>query len=144
MTTVGNLLTNKGREIWSISPDNSVFEALEMMAEKNVSGLLILENDKLVGIFTERDYARKLILKGKLSKNTKVGELMTKNILYVESQNTIEDCMKLMTVKRIRHLPVLDNNQLIGILTIGDLVKQIISEQQTTIDQLENYISGGY
>jgi CBS domain-containing protein len=114
------------------------------MAEKNVSGLLILDNDKLVGIFTERDYARKLVLKGRLSKNTKVSDLMTKNILYVKSQNTLEDCMKLMTVKRIRHLPVLDNNQLIGILTIGDLVKQIISEQQTTIDQLENYISGGY
>lgn len=144
MTTVGNLLTTKGSEIWSIGPDNSVFEALEMMAEKNVSGLLILENDKLVGIFTERDYARKLILKGRLSKNTKVSDLMTKNILYVETQNTIEDCMKLMTVKRIRHLPVLDNGRLIGILTIGDLVKQIISEQQTTIHQLENYISGGY
>ena len=144
MTTVGNLLTTKDSEIWSIGPDNSVFEALEMMAEKNVSGLLILENDKLVGIFTERDYARKLILKGRLSKNTKVSDLMTKNILYVETKNTIEDCMKLMTVKRIRHLPVLDSGRLIGILTIGDLVKQIISEQQTTIHQLENYISGGY
>ena len=144
MTTVGTLLINKGRDIWSIAPDNSVFEALEMMADKNVSGLLILENDKLVGIFTERDYARKLVLKGRLSKNTKVSDLMTKNILYVESQNTLEDCMKLMTVKRIRHLPVLEDNRLIGILTIGDLVKQIISEQQTTIDQLENYISGGY
>ena len=144
MTTVGNLLTTKDSEIWSIGPDNSVFEALEMMSEKNISGLLILENDKLVGIFTERDYARKLILKGRLSKNTKVSDLMTKNILYVETKNTIEDCMKLMTVKRIRHLPVLDNGRLIGILTIGDLVKQIISEQQTTIHQLENYISGGY
>jgi CBS domain-containing protein len=144
MTTVGNLLTTKGREIWSIAPDNSVFEALEMMAEKNVSGLLILENDKLVGIFTERDYARKLALKGKFSKDTKVNDLMTKNILYVETQNTLEDCMKLMTVKRIRHLPVLEDSRLIGILTIGDLVKQIISEQKTTIHQLENYISGGY
>ena len=144
MTTVGNLLSIKGQEIWSIAPDKSVFEALEMMAEKNVSGLLILENDELVGIFTERDYARKLILKGKLSKSTKVGDLMTKNILYVETQNTIEDCMTLMTTKRVRHLPVLKSNRLIGILTIGDLVKQIISEQQTTINQLENYISGGY
>ena len=144
MTTVGNLLTIKGREIWSIAPDNSVFQALEMMAEKNVSGLLILENDKLVGIFTERDYARKLILKGRLSKDTKVSDLMTKDVLYVEIQNTIEDCMNLMTKKRVRHLPVFDNGQLIGILTIGDLVKQIISEQQTAIHQLENYISGGY
>lgn len=115
-----------------------------MMAEKNVSGLLILENDKLIGIFTERDYARKLILKGRSSKNTKVREMMTKDILYVKTQNTIEDCMTLMTAKRIRHLPVIDSNRLIGIVTIGDLVKQIISEQQTTIHQLENYISGGY
>lgn len=144
MTTVGDLLEGKGREIWSIAPDNSVFEALEMMAEKNVSGLLILENENLVGIFTERDYARKLILKGKFSKDTKVSDLMTKNILYVTTQNTIEDCMKLMTSKRIRHLPVLNNSRLMGIVTIGDLVKQIISEQQTTIHQLENYISGGY
>jgi CBS domain-containing protein len=144
MTTVGNLLTSKSSEIWSIAPDNSVFEALEMMAEKNVSGLLILENDKLIGIFTERDYARKLILKGRSSKNTKVREMMTKDILYVKTQNTIEDCMTLMTAKRIRHLPVIDSNRLIGIVTIGDLVKQIISEQQTTIHQLENYISGGY
>ncbi len=144
MTTVDKLLKAKGNEIWSIAPDSSVFEALEMMAEKNVGGLLILEDDKLVGIFTERDYARKLILKGRFSKDTKVSDLMTKNILYVEADNTIEDCMTLMTSKRIRHLPVLENGGLIGVLTIGDLVKQIISEQQTTINQLENYISGGY
>jgi CBS domain-containing protein len=144
MTNVGNLLTSKGREIWSIAPDKSIFDALEMMADKNVSGLLVLESDKLVGIFTERDYARKLILKGKSSKNTKVSDLMTKNILYVGSKNTIEDCMKLMTGKRVRHLPVIDTGRLIGIVTIGDLVKQIISEQQTTIHQLENYICGGY
>ncbi|MFT5573696.1 MAG: CBS domain-containing protein [Cryomorphaceae bacterium] len=144
MTTVGNILTLKSSEIWSIAPDSSVFEALEMMADKNVSGLLILENEKLVGIFTERDYARKLILKGKFSKKTKVSELMTKNILYVEPDNTLKDCMTLMTNKRIRHLPVLDNGRLVGILTIGDLVKLIISEQKTTIHQLENYISGGY
>jgi len=144
MTNVGNLLTSKGREIWSIAPDKSIFDALEMMADKNVSGLLVLESGKLVGIFTERDYARKLILKGKSSKNTKVSDLMTKNILYVGSKNTIEDCMKLMTGKRVRHLPVIDTGRLIGIVTIGDLVKQIISEQQTTIHQLENYISGGY
>ncbi len=144
MTTVAKLLMSKGHEIWSIPPDCSVFEALEMMAEKNIGGLLVLENDKPVGIFTERDYARKLILKGRFSKNTQVSDLMTKNILYVEPHNTIDDCMKLMTTKRIRHLPVLDNGRLTGILTIGDLVKQIISEQKTTIHQLENYISGGY
>ena len=144
MTNVGNILTSKGQEIWSIAPDKSIFDALEIMADKNVSGLLVLESGKLVGIFTERDYARKLILKGKSSKNTNVSDLMTRNILYVESKNTVEDCMKLMTAKRVRHLPVIDSGRLIGIVTIGDLVKQIISEQQTTIHQLENYISGGY
>ena len=144
MTTVDKLLSIKTKEIWSLAPSDSVFEALEMMADKNVSGLLIVKDEKLVGIFTERDYARKLILKGKFSKDTEVGDLMTKNVLYVEPNNTIEDCMKLMTDKRIRHLPVMDEGQLIGIVTIGDLVKQIISEQETTIHQLENYISGSY
>ena len=144
MTTVDQLLANKGSDIWSVTPDATVFEALQMMAEKNVSGLLILENEKLVGIFTERDYARKLILKGRFSKDTKVGDLMTTNVLYVETKNTIDDCMTLMTEKRIRHLPVFDDGKLVGILTIGDLVKQIISEQQTTIQHLENYIAGGY
>ena len=144
MTIVKNLLSNKTSEIWSLAPDASVFEALEMMADKNISGLLIVENDALVGIFTERDYARKLVLKGKSSKATQVGELMTRNVLYVGSKNTIEDCMQLMTDKRIRHLPVLDDGRLTGIVTIGDLVKQIISEQKTTISQLENYISGSY
>lgn len=144
MTTVDTLLSTKTKEIWSIAPNGSVFEALEMMADKNVSGLLIVKNEELVGIFTERDYARKLILKGKFSKDTEVGDLMTKNVLYVEPKNTIADCMKLMSDKRIRHLPVMEKGKLIGIVTIGDLVKQIISEQETTIHQLENYISGGY
>ena len=144
MTNVDSLLVNKGNDIWSITPGASVYEALEMMAEKNVSGLLIMEDEKLVGIFTERDYARKLILKGRFSKDTQVSDLMTTNVLYVEPSNTVEDCMKLMTDKRIRHLPVLEDGKLVGILTIGDLVKQIISEQESTIHQLENYISGGY
>lgn len=144
MTTVETLLATKGGEIWSIDPNASVFEGLEMMAEKNISGLLIVVSGALVGIFTERDYARKLILKGRFSKDTKISDLMTSNVLYVQPNNTIQDCMKLMTDKRIRHLPVLEDGQLVGILTIGDLVKQIISEQQTTIHQLENYISGGY
>jgi CBS domain-containing protein len=144
MTTVDKLLSIKTKEIWSLAPNDSVFQALEMMADKNVSGLLIVKDEKLVGIFTERDYARKLILKGRFSKDTEVCDLMTKNVLYVEPNNTIEDCMKLMTDKRIRHLPVMDEGTLIGIVTIGDLVKQIISEQETTIHQLENYISGSY
>ena len=144
MTTVNNLLSIKGRDLWSIAPDASVFEALQLMADKNISGLPVLQNGQLVGIFTERDYARKVILKGRLSKDTELSDLMTKNVLYVETKNTVEECMRLMTAKRIRHLPVLDDGQVIGIVTIGDLVKQIISEQENTIHQLENYISGGY
>jgi len=144
MTTVNNLLSIKGSEVWSIAPDASVFAALELMADKNISGLPVLQNGRLVGIFTERDYARKLVLKGRLSRDTELGDLMTKNVLYVETKNTVEECMRLMTAKRIRHLPVLDDGQVIGIVTIGDLVKRIISEQETTIHQLENYISGGY
>jgi len=144
MTTVNNLLSIKGSELWSIEPDASVFEALELMADKNISGLPVLHNGRLVGIFTERDYARKVILKGRLSKDTELGDLMTKNVLYVDTKNTVEECMRLMTAKKIRHLPVLEDGQVIGIVTIGDLVKQIISEQETTIHQLENYISGGY
>ena len=144
MTTVNSLLEVKGHEVWSIEPNASVFEALEMMADKNVSGLMILESGKLIGIFTERDYARKLILKGRFSKDTKVSDLMTRNVLYVEAHNTVNDCMTLMTVKRIRHLPVLDSGKLIGIITIGDLVNQIIAEQKDTIHHLENYISGSY
>jgi CBS domain-containing protein len=144
MTTVDKLLSIKTKEIWSLAPNDSVFQALEMMADKNVGGLLVVKDGKLVGIFTERDYARKLILRGKFSKHTEVGDLMTKNVLYVEPNNTIDECMKLMTDKRIRHLPVMDEGTLIGIVTIGDLVKQIISEQETTIHQLENYISGSY
>ena len=144
MTTVGELLDSKGHEVWSIGPSSSVYEALEMMADKNVSGLLILDGSQLVGIFTERDYARKLVLQGRISRDTNVSDLMTKKVLYVKPSNTVSDCMNLMTAKRIRHLPVIDQEQLVGILTIGDLVKQIISEQQSTIDQLENYITGGY
>lgn len=114
------------------------------MADKNISGLPVLQNGGLVGIFTERDYAHKGILKGRLAKDTQVSDLMTKNVLYIETKNTVEECMRQMTAKKIRHLPVFDNGQLTGIVTIGDLVKQIISEQETTIHQLENYISGGY
>ena len=144
MTTVDQLLKNKGGNTWTIAPDATVFEALEVMLEKDVGGLLVLENDKLVGIFTERDYARKLILQGRFSKDTNVGDLMTKNVLYMEPQNTIDDCMRLMTGKRVRHLPVIDDGKLIGIITIGDVVKQIISEQEQTIHELEKYITGGY
>jgi CBS domain-containing protein len=143
MKTVGELLKSKGREIWSISPLATVFQALELMAEKDVGALLVVQNDKLVGIFSERDYARKVILKGKASKDTTVSELMTQTVFYVSPENTFEDCMALMTSKQIRHLPVLDNGRLVGIVTLGDVVKRIISEQEFKIHELEKYVVSG-
>jgi CBS domain-containing protein len=142
MTYVEQLLKTKGNEIWSIAPQATVYEALQIMSEKDVGALLVLDKGNLVGIFSERDYARKLILKGRFSKDTTVGELMIREVLYIESQSTIEHCMALMTAKRVRHLPVLENERLIGIVTIGDVVKQIISDQEFTIQQLERYIKG--
>jgi CBS domain-containing protein len=144
MTSVEQLLKFKGSETWSVEPQATVYEALQIMSEKDTGALLVLDKGNLVGIFTERDYARKLILKGKFSKDTAVRELMTHNVLYVEPQNSIIDCMRLMTKNRVRHLPVIDNEQLVGIVTIGDVVRQIISEQESTIEQLEKYITGGY
>jgi len=141
-TYVNQLLKTKGNEIWSVAPQATVYEALQIMSEKDVGALLVLDKGSLVGIFSERDYARKLILKGRFSKDTTVGELMTREVLYIESQSTIEHCMALMTVKHVRHLPVLENERLIGIVTIGDVVKQIISDQEFTIQQLERYIKG--
>ncbi len=141
-TYVEQLLKTKGNEIWSIHPQATVYEALQIMSEKDVGALLVVDKGNLVGIFSERDYARKLILEGRFSKDTTVAELMTREVLYIESQSTIEDCMALMTAKRVRHLPVLENERLIGIVTIGDVVKQIISDQEFTIQQLERYIKG--
>jgi CBS domain-containing protein len=144
MTSVEQLLKFKGSQTWSVAPQATVYEALQKMSEKETGALLVIDEGNLVGIFTERDYARKLILKGKFSRDTAVRELMTQNVLYVEPQNSIVDCMLLMTNNRVRHLPVMDNQQLVGIVTIGDVVRQIISEQESTIQQLEKYITGGY
>jgi CBS domain-containing protein len=134
--TVGELLQNKGSDIWSINPQASVYTALQIMAEKDVGALLIIENGRLVGIFSERDYSRKVILKGRTSKGTKVRELMTQIVLYVTPEMKINECMAVMTAKRIRHLPVLKDSQLVGIVSIGDVVKSIISEQEITISEL--------
>src|SRR5262249_25689876 len=123
-------------------PDASVFEALKVMAEKNVGALLVIEGERLVGVFSERDYARKVILHGKASKEIPVREIMTAHVLYVRPHQTIEECMALMTDKRVRHLPVLDGEQLIGVISIGDVVKAIIAEQGFIIEQLQNYITG--
>jgi CBS domain-containing protein len=144
MTTIGQLLKTKGNEIWSIAPQATIYEALQVMSEKDVGALLVVHKGDVVGIFSERDYARKLILKGKFSKDTSVEELMTRKVLYVGPESTIEDCMALMTAKSVRHLPILKDERLIGIVTLGDVVKQIISDQEFTIHQLENYISGSY
>jgi len=144
MTTIETLLRIKGNDIWSVAPQATVYEALQILSEKDVGALLVVHKGEVVGIFSERDYARKLVLKGKFSKDTPVGELMTREVLYVGPESTIEDCMALMTAKSVRHLPILENKQLIGIVTLGDVVKQIISQQEFTIEQLENYVSGIY
>ena len=144
MTTIAQLLNVKGNQIWSVEPKATIFEALEIMSEKEIGALLVMEDGKLTGIFSERDYARKVILKGKSSKETPVGELMTKKVFYIDSQKTLNDCMAMMTAKRIRHVPVIEDNQVMGIVTIGDVVNQIISEQEVTINHLENYITGSH
>ena len=144
MTTIAQLLNAKGNQIWSVEPKATIFEALEIMSEKEIGALLVMEDGKLTGIFSERDYARKVILKGKSSKETPVGELMTKKVFYIDPQKTTNDCMAMMTAKRIRHVPVIEDNQVVGIVTIGDVVNQIISEQEVTINHLENYITGSH
>lgn len=142
MAAVNNILETKGSVTFSIPPDTSVFHALEIMVEKNVSALLVTEGDKLAGIFTERDYARKVALKGKSSKDTVIGDIMTRDLITVTRATTIEDCMQLMTGKYIRHLPVVENGELVGIISIGDVVRTIIEEQKSIIGHMEQYIAG--
>jgi CBS domain-containing protein len=129
--------------VWAIPPDALVYEAIKMMADRGVGALLVMEGQRLVGIVSERDYARKVILQGKSSRNTPVREIMTDKVFYVRPEQTVEDCMALMTARRIRHLPVLNDNQVKGVVSIGDLVKAIISEQEVCIQQLEQYIMSG-
>lgn len=142
MSTVKQLLDEKGYHVYSIHPQAFVIEALQMMADKNVGGLLVVEGDKLVGIFSERDYARRGILKGRSSKDTPVSEVMTKDVYCVNPNTTIEECMALMNERYIRHLPVVDKEKLLGIVTIRDIVHKIISTQKFTIRELEKYIYG--
>ena len=142
MATVKNILEAKGNATFTITPETSIYHALELMVEKNVSALLVMENEKLAGIFTERDYARKVALKGKSSKETQIGEIMTRDLITVSPNSTIDECMKLMTGKFIRHLPVVENNKLVGIISIGDVVRHIIQEQKFIIENMEQYISG--
>ncbi len=142
MTTVAQILQGKGNEVWSVSPATVVYNALKAMAEKNVGALLVLEGDELRGIFSERDYARKVILEGKSSREIPVKEIMSPEVFTVGPQQSVEECMALMTDKRVRHLPVVEGGRVIGVISIGDAVKAIISEREFTIKQLENYITG--
>ena len=143
MKTVEKLLQAKGYNIWSITPDASVYEAVKLMADKAIGALLVLESGKLVGIISERDCTRRVILKERAPKDTLVREIMTPDVITVHPNQTVEECMALVTARRIRHLPVLAGDQLMGIVSIGDLVKGIISGQEFMIQQLENYIKGG-
>ena len=141
--TINEVLNQKGATVWRVSPSATVFEAIQMMADKNIGALLVTDQDKLVGILTERDYTRKVALKGKSSKQTAVKEILTGEIIHVSPAHTVDECMRLMTAHRVRHLPVLEGDQILGIVSIGDLVNWIISAQSSAIQQLQTYI-GGY
>ena len=143
-TTVKQILSEKGHEVWSTSPNTTVFDALKSMSDKSIGALVVLDNLKVVGVFSERDYARKVILEGKSSKELPVKEIMTRRVVCVKPENTTDECMALMTDKHIRHLPVVEGDKLVGIISIGDVVKAIISQQELVIEQLENYITGTY
>ena len=140
MKTVTQLLEAKGREVHTIGPDARVIDALKLMADKDVGALVVTEGARIAGIISERDYARKVILHGKSSQDVGVREIMTAKVVTVQPRHTVEECMSLMTAKRIRHLPVTEGERLIGVLSIGDLVKEVIAEQEQTIKQLESYI----
>lgn len=141
-TTIRQILRGK-HEIYKVAPEASTLEALRLMAEKNVGALLVVSEGRLAGIFSERDYARKVALQGKSSKDTPVSEIMTSKVVTIDPDRTAGECMALMTEKRFRHLPVMENGQLLGVISMGDVVRVIVGEQQFTIKQLESYISGG-
>ena len=139
-STLSEVLDAKGHNVWSVSPQSSAYEALELMAEKDVGALVVIDQGKVVGMFSERDYARKLALEGKSSRETQVAEIMTKPVCYVLPWTSLSECMALMTNKHVRHLPVIESDKLIGIVTIGDVVKAIISEQESVIQELKSYV----
>ncbi len=140
--TITEILNHKGTNVWSVSPGATVFEAIQMMADKNVGALLVIEEEKLVGIISERDYTRKVILKGRSSKQTAVREILSGHVIHATPASTVEDCLRLMTDHRIRHLPILEESRILGVVSIGDLVNWIITAQSTRISQLQTYIAG--
>jgi CBS domain-containing protein len=140
---ISSILHQKSSALWSVAPQTTVFDAIKLMAEKNIGAVLVISGGKLTGVLTERDYTRKVALEGKTSKKTQVWEIMPRDIISVAPGDSVEDCMKLMTEKRVRHLPVLEGGSVVGIISIGDLVNWIISAQNATIEQMEQYIAGG-
>ncbi len=142
MVTVQHLLREKGSAVWSISPDATVFEAVEMMAEKGIGALLVMEGSRMVGIISERDYTRKIVLKDRHSKDTKVREIMTTNVFHVPPDESVDECMVLMAQHRFRHLPVVNGDRVVGMLSMRDIMNSVIAEKQLLIEQLENYIAG--
>jgi CBS domain-containing protein len=141
---VSALLQSKGTQVYSITPETTVFDAIKLMADKNVGALVVLAEDRVVGIFSERDYTRKVILHGKSSKETRVQELLSTPVIGARPDSSVEECMRLMTTYRVRHLPILEGEKLVGVISIGDLVNWTISAQSTAIHQLQNYIAGQY
>lgn len=141
---VSAVLQNKGKKVYDVNPDETVYEAIKLMSQKGIGALLVTEDGELQGIISERDYRDKVILKGRTSKTTKVREIMTNDVYWVPPSESINNCMQLMTEKKFRHLPVLDDGEIIGVISIGDLVKQIISEQKVEIHHLKKYIGGSY
>ena len=142
--TIASIVKSKGSQIWSIEPEATIYDAIAMMAERSIGALLVVSAGKLVGIVSERDYARKVMLQGRSSKDTQVQEIMTREVLTVTPDHTVDDCMRIITNHRIRHLPVVDQGELRGVISIGDLVRAIIAEQAETIDHLHAYIAGRY
>ncbi len=142
MKTIKQLLEAKGHEVWSVTPEMSVYEAIEQMSERGIGALAVMESNRLVGMFSERDYARKVLLRGRMSRDTLVREVMTTRVIFAHLDHSAEECLAVMTERRFRHLPVMEEDQLLGMISIGDLVKIIIEDQQFTIEQLEHYISG--